>query len=165
MTNKKLTIQYTAENGNAPSDNISVPKYEGDAGFDLASSEDVHIGPHQLVNVPIGINIELPLGVVALVVGRSSMTFQGMQCMGTIIDTGYRGPLFVAVYNLLHLEAKIPKGTRVAQLVLLENLGAECDVLQVKELSQSERGPRGFGSTGAAIEPRRTLPVSSPDGK
>jgi dUTPase len=67
-----------------------------------------------------------------------------------VIDTGYRGPLFIGYKNVSGDEVHIPAGTKLAQLVLMSNVADAMNVQQVMmdKIAESERGTDGFGSTG-----------------
>jgi len=132
---------------------LHTPKLPGDIGWDLEAAEDVVIRPGEYYDVPTNIRLELPETMWAQILARSSIVKRGLMVDAGIIDTGYRGPLFVVVRNMkrnppgalapsIHLE----KGERVAQLVFhrVEQVWTE----EVSEIAESERGSAGFGSTG-----------------
>src|SRR3990167_2517013 len=128
---------------------LNEPAYRDDAGLDLVVVEPIRIRPtaSEMVMLPCGIAIALPPAVACLVVGRSSMYKDGLMIASTLIDPGYRGPLFVVAYNLNHHTITIPAGTRVAQLLPVNVLAGLAEIVQVDELPASERGERGFGSS------------------
>ena len=122
----------------------------GDAGMDLTSRADVAIiPPHSICMVGTGVHVEIPEGCFGMVVPRSGMTVnQGVtlaNCVG-IIDSGYRGEIKAPLYNLMPYEVEVKKGTRICQLVIVPFL--QVSPVVVDELSESERGENGFGSTG-----------------
>jgi deoxyuridine 5'-triphosphate nucleotidohydrolase len=125
-------------------------QYEGDAGFDLICSEDRHIGYRQFVDVPCGIRVALPVGVWALIIGRSSTLRQReLMVAPGVIDNGWRGPLFAGVWNLGDQAAEVQEGDRIAQLIPFPLTSAELQLRRTGgELPESDRGERGFGSTG-----------------
>lgn len=130
---------------------LPVRHHYGDAGFDLFTSEDTILTRGEFGDVPCGVNIELPDGIWAHIVGRSSARrVHNIEVIPAVIDQGYRGPLFVGcVYHGREGmdQVKIAKGTRLAQLIPQSVYGMlEC--ARVDELSPSERGTSGFGSTG-----------------
>lgn len=134
-------------------DNGAVPpstSYEGDAGFDLYALEDTWVGVGKFVDVPMGCSVQLPDGVWGLLTGRSS-TVRKLDLLVTtsIIDTGYRGPLFAGVRSLRSDDYLVAKGDRIAQLIPLPNLASNMHVTPVDVLSPSDRGEAGFGSSGA----------------
>jgi len=137
------------------------PSYEGDCGLDLATTEEVVIGPGESANVPCGVAVALPPGTFGWITGRSSTWVKwGLWVMPGIIDEGWRGELRTLVHypwkpdSLSEsggAEAKvIPAGTRLAQLIVLPNLMAQLKLWRVlpDDLPSSDRGTQGFGSTG-----------------
>lgn len=127
--------------------------HEGDAGFDLIVSEDAEIGPGEAVMVPCDTAVELPPGVFGWVVARSS-TYEryDVTILPGIIDTDYRGKLYAVALAASYVDTGkvfIPKGSRIAQLVLLPNVAAGIQPVRVDEVStDTTRGSNGFGSTG-----------------
>lgn len=122
--------------------------YNGDAGWDLYSSQDVVIPAGQSVDVEIGIAIELPVGAWCHILPRSStLRKHKLNVISAVIDCGYRGQLFVMAQNIGSHDVVIKHGHRLAQLILHQVWPAEWE--EKDELSPSERGSNGFGSTGA----------------
>ena len=132
---------------------LKKPVYKDDAGMDLASVEDVFVQPGKSVSIPTGLRVEFPPGCWGRITARSSTIerFQVVVLEG-IIDGGYRGELFVRVLNTSKGTRKIPKGTRVAQLILHETI-VPYWIKEVKTLSPTERGSKGFGSSDEKKEP------------
>ena len=124
---------------------------EAAAGLDLyaATDYDIWIEPHQTVKVGTGLAIEFPAGMFGAIFARSGLaTKQGLRpanCVG-VIDSDYRGEVIVALHNDLDNAQMVPAGTRIAQLVMVPFI--YLDVQEVEELSDTERGDGGFGSTG-----------------
>jgi dUTP pyrophosphatase len=126
---------------------LPVKQYAGDAGFDLFVLRKTVWQPGQVVDVPTGIAIEIPDGHWARIVGRSStIRKRGLLVVEGIIDNGWRGHLFFAVLNPTNEVQEVKAGERLAQLIVhrLYSPGVE----MVAELSESDRGVQGFGSTG-----------------
>lgn len=121
------------------------------AGYDLyaAVNYDIEIQPHSTVKVDTGISIEIPEGYFGGIYARSGLaTKQGLRpanCIG-VIDADYRGPIIVALHNDTMYPQKITAGDRIAQLIIQPYLNVDFNV--VDELSDTERGSKGFGSTG-----------------
>lgn len=130
--------------------NIPVYGKPGDAGADVISSEDLVLGAGQTRLVPTGTYIEIPEGYVGLIHPRSGLAANHgitvLNAPGTI-DSGFRGEIKVILHNTSGRSVQIGKGMRIAQLVIQEFVTAQ--FVQVDELSDSERGDGGFGSTGA----------------
>lgn len=123
--------------------------YDGDAGFDLYVTEDTEIPIGQFRDVPCGVSVELPEGTWGLIIGRSS-TLRKHNLMVTpgVIDNGYRGPLYAGVYNMDGSQFSAKRGMRLAQFIPFPLTAQNMIPRLVTVLSDSDRGSRGFGSTG-----------------
>ncbi|PHF89972.1 dUTP diphosphatase [Bacillus wiedmannii] len=134
---------------------VELPKYAkpGDSGFDLVAAEDTIIWPGETKVVQTGLAFEISSGYELQVRSRSGMTRNTKLrvILGTV-DSGYRGEVGVLVDNTeipkaVNMQAHvIEKGTRIAQGVIAPVITA--NFIEVDELSDSERGVGGFGSTG-----------------
>ena len=131
---------------------MPVPTYArpGDAGADLAVATDITLAPGERAVVGTGLAIGLPAGYAAFVHPRSGLAARHGLTMvnapGTI-DAGYRGEIRLTLLNTdLTQPIVLRRGDRVAQLVVqrVETVTFE----QVDALEPSDRGARGFGSTG-----------------
>jgi dUTP pyrophosphatase len=130
---------------------VHQPKYVGDAGFDLEVAEGVVIPPKTAASVPAGVRIALPDGVSALVLPRSSTARGGLLVFSTLIDSGYRGPMYVLCYNLSEQEIQVERGMRIAQLMPVRHVPLSVCQVQAEQLPKSERGHNGFGSSGGGL--------------
>jgi dUTP pyrophosphatase len=121
------------------------------AGYDLyaAIDNDIIIAPHTTVKVGTGLAFELPQNTFAAIFARSGLaTKQGLRpanCVG-VCDSDYRGEYIVAIHNDTDIEQTIAAGDRIAQMILLPYIPMVFE--EVEELSDTERGSGGFGSTG-----------------
>lgn len=121
-------------------------------GFDLYALEDVDL-VYSPTTIRTGIAVECTMGNYELgffIKDRSSMAAKGLQTSGGVIDPDYRGEILVLLSDTKNraLPYKINKGDRIAQLVPIDwNTYGEIEV--VKELTQTQRGSDGFGSTGS----------------
>ena len=107
------------------------------------------INPGQTVMVSVGIKTEFTPGFAALIHARSGLaTKKGLAPANKVgvIDADYRGEWFVALHNHSNLPQIIEDGERIAQVLFQEVEHPE--FVEVKELSETERGEGGFGSTG-----------------
>ncbi len=124
--------------------------HEGDGGVDLYACEAATIEPGERKSVGTGIAIEIPLGQAGLVLPRSGLAARhGIALVNApgLIDAGYRGEIRVLLLNTDRVQPfSIGLGDRIAQLVLIEVKLAVLE--EVPELSASERGGGGFGSSG-----------------
>lgn len=129
----------------------TIPHYAhpGDAGLDLFSVEDAEIAPGESKMIKTGISIELPKGTEAQVRPRSGLALKHavtvLNAPGTI-DEGYRGEVCVILINHGKQTFVIGKAMKIAQMVI--NPVLTVDVKEVAELSGTQRGAGGFGSTG-----------------
>ena len=130
-----------------------LPTYgtEASAGVDLRANitESIILKPLERTLVKTGLFIELPIGFEAQVRPRSGLAFKnGVTVLNTpgTIDADYRGEIGVILVNLSNENFTIENGERVAQLVIAKHEQAEWNL--VEELSDTERGSGGFGSTG-----------------
>ena len=121
---------------------------ESDAAFDLYYSGDyIEIPAGTRVSLPTGIAMEIPEGYAGLIWPRSGMSVkQGVDVLAGVVDCGYRGEIVVCLLNTSSSHITIRRGDKVAQMVIQEV--PRFVVKQVDELSQSDRGDKGFGSSG-----------------
>lgn len=122
----------------------------GAACFDLYATEDVFIGSGDTKAVPTGLAFEVPYGYCMTVYSRSSSFAKlGLTIVPLIVDSDYRGEVMVfARYEERYPGYRlIKKGDRIAQFKLERVFPTS--IFEVKELSQTERGTGGYGSTGA----------------
>lgn len=123
----------------------------GAAGYDLASADqDFTLQPLERRLVRTGLALAIPPGFEAQVRPRSGLALKhGLTLPNTpaTIDSDYRGELLVAMINLGTAPVAVQRGMRIAQLVFQRVEAVELE--EVAELPPSERGQRGFGSTGA----------------
>ncbi|MDZ4452857.1 dUTP diphosphatase [Bacillus cereus] len=134
---------------------VELPQYAkpGDSGFDLVAAEDTIIWPGETKVVPTGLCFEIPPGFELQVRPRSgiSRNTKLRVILGTV-DSGFRGEVGVIVDNTernlgTNMKAHIiERGTRIAQGIIAPVITAH--FVGVDELSDSERGNHGFGSTG-----------------
>ena len=134
-------------------ENAIIPTYgtEYSAGADLYALLDssVEIAPHETTFIHTGISVEIPEGYCGLIFARSSMgAKRGLAPANKVgvIDADYRGEIMVALHNHGEKTATVEPGERVAQLAIVPFLKAEFE--ENDELSNTERGVGGFGSTG-----------------
>lgn len=126
-----------------------VPHYEyaDDAGADLTVSADTTIEPGSWGDVPSDVAMEIPIGHWVLILGRSS-TFvkRSLFVVPATIDGGFRGPLYAFAINLSDKPVTIRKGDRIAQVIVIRRVQPQ--IVEVETLSESDRGTKGFGSSG-----------------
>ena len=122
----------------------------GAAGFDLfaRTDEEIRISPGEIVAVPVGFKIEVPPGYEAQIRPRSGLAVRGIilpNSPGTV-DPDYRGEVRVILANIGKEPFVVRDGDRIAQMVICPVPPVE--LVEVDELSPTDRGEGGFGSTG-----------------
>lgn len=128
-----------------------LPQYQtsGAAGMDLCSSESFTLNPMERRGVKTGVKISLPDGFEAQVRPRSGLALKhGISMVNSpgTIDSDYRGEIRVILINLGQEVVPFEVGDRVAQLVIAPVTRADWNI--VDELDTTERGTKGFGSSG-----------------
>jgi dUTP pyrophosphatase len=108
----------------------------------------VIVRPGQRYLVPTDIKIEIPEGYWASIEARSSTSKRSLIVPKGVIDEGYRGELFAQIINVGNETVYIYHGDRLIQLIMHERIIKDFDIIEVDELSESERGESGFGSSG-----------------
>jgi dUTP pyrophosphatase len=134
-------------------DRATVPTYgtEYSAGADLYNliGETVTIPAHSTYLVHTGISVEIPEGYCGLIFARSGLASKrGLAPANKVgvIDADYRGEVMVALHNHTDRTQTVEGGERIDQLAIVPFLKADFEL--VDELSDTERGAGGFGSTG-----------------
>jgi len=133
-----------------PDAKVPVHATSGSAGFDLYSLEETFIYPDETKKIRTGICFEIPYGFYVRIEDRSGLAIKGIHKVGGIIDSDYRGEVFVVLHNTMSSPYKVEKHDRIAQGILtpVSQVGFE----EVSELSATERGEGGFHSTGKRDE-------------
>lgn len=135
-----------------------------DAGFDLYALTHVFIPVGGSARVPTGIAFNVPAGTYLKIEDRSSLAVKGLRTGAGVVDSGYTGDVTIVLHNLNNTSSgyydfdstnsyntfqkgyKIRKGDKIAQAVLIPILTPELEV--VAEFVPTERGDKGFGSSG-----------------
>ncbi|MFC4816387.1 MULTISPECIES: dUTP diphosphatase [unclassified Flavobacterium] len=130
-----------------------LPNYEtnASAGMDLRANIEapITLKPLERALVKTGLFIELPIGYEAQVRPRSGLAFKkGITVLNSpgTVDADYRGEIGVILVNLSNEAFVVENGERIAQLVIAKHERAEW--IEVNELTETNRGEGGFGSTG-----------------
>ena len=121
------------------------------AGADLyaLAEKDIVINPHQTVFVTTGLSFEIPDGYAGLVYARSGLASKNNLAPANkvgVIDSDYRGEAFVALHNHGETPQTVSNGQRIAQLIVMPIPAVEYE--ETTDLSQTQRGAGGFGSSG-----------------
>ena len=127
-----------------------IPTYskEGDAAMDLHAVEVIKDKYGNYVYLT-GIAIEIPAGFVGLLFPRSSVSKTSMALANSVgvIDSGYRGEIMLKYRHTGEPNSKYKQGDRVGQLMIIPY--PRIEFIEADELSTTERGDGGFGSTGS----------------
>ena len=119
-----------------------------DAGFDLASREDVFLEPERIYKFDTGVHFHIPEGYAGFILPRSGMSISGVQSVTGVIDCNYTGSVCVLLWrHKSSHNAKIFKGQRIAQIVIYAVPNWQLVRGEVQDL-HAERGEQGFGSSG-----------------
>ena len=118
-----------------------------DAGLDLYSNEFVNLLPNSSRLVDTGIAMAIPEGFAGLIWDRSGMAVKNnVHRFAGVIDSGYRGPIKVYLYNFSDKVVEMERGHRIEQSLIQE--GPDVVGQEVDDLDSTERGEGGFGSSG-----------------
>lgn len=146
MLSAKIKIKKLTDTAKTPTRGS-----EHAAGYDLYADvkKDVQIKPHETVKIGTGLAMEVPDGYFGAIFARSGLaTKEGLRpanCVG-VCDSDYRGEYIVVIHNDSEETRTITAGERIAQLVVMPYLPVTFD--EVAELTDTNRGEGGFGSTG-----------------
>ena len=149
ITKKITTMKIRVLNSS-----ISIPKYEtiNSAGMDIRAfipDGDIEIKPRETKLIPTGLYFEIPMGHEVQIRPRSGLALKNgitiLNSPGTI-DADYRGEIGVILINLSKEKFVISSGDRIAQLVVCKH--EQPKIVLSSSLSETQRGDKGFGSTG-----------------
>jgi dUTP pyrophosphatase len=132
----------------SPDAKLPSKKTWGAAAYDIYSSEDTFIKPDETKLIGTGLIMEIPYGYKGEIYSRSGLALKGIVVANQPgkIDSDYRGEVKVILRNSGHLTFEIRKGDRIAQFEV--NRVLAISFKSTDELSTTERGDQGFGSTG-----------------
>lgn len=116
-----------------------------DVGLHLKSPVDGLILARSRGRIDTGVHVSIPKGTVGIIKTISSLNAEGIQCEG-VIDDGYTGEISIILENHNDHHFIVERGDRIAQLVILPVIRPEIEL--VDELEETERGDKGFGSSG-----------------
>lgn len=132
---------------------IPTKAHEEDAGFDLYADEDKIIPAQSREVIHTSIAIELPeikeknRDIYVRIAPRSGLSVKaGIDIFAGVVDRGYTGELVVCMFNSSKEEFKVNKGDKIAQMI--PTIIYTDSLEEVKELGNSKRGEKGFGSSG-----------------
>ena len=119
---------------------------KGSAGYDLFAVEAGSIKPQERQRIGLGIKLKLPEQHCAQICGRSGLAFKhGITVLGGVIDSDYRGELFIMLHNTGAQTFSYEKGNRIAQMVIY---CVYTEPAVATDAVEETGRPEGFGSTG-----------------
>ena len=118
----------------------------GAACYDITSSQSIKLAPRQTTSVDIRLQAEIPAGYFIYLFSRSGLATKGISTVGGIIDSDFRGDIKALLRNDSDEEFQVQRGQRIAQAALLPRI--EVRWKKEETLTSTDRGNRGFGSTG-----------------
>lgn len=143
MENDMIAFKKLHANAQLPSRSTS-----GSAGLDLACIERVDIPPGRQAVLPTGLSVALPFGYYGRIAPRSGLAVKhGINVHAGVVDSDYRGEIKVALINHGDTLVEFRPGDRIAQLII-ERCAMALAPAWADELDASERGEKGFGSSG-----------------
>ncbi len=130
-----------------PSARIYYPMMKGDVGYDFLAINEVVVKARGSAIVKTGLQVEIPEDYWGVIRTRSGYSVKNnVQMLHGTIDSSFRGEIVVKVYNHSDEDFKVLKGDRIAQLVILPKV--VLPLKEVDELTKTDRGFKGLGSTG-----------------
>jgi len=145
----KVEVAFKKIHPDAVSPNYA---YGLDSGFDLFSVEEIGMSPFERKLIPTGLSFDIPDGCEIQVRTKSGLAInQGLMVLNSpgTVDKGYTGEIKVILMNMNNFAVTVQKGQKVAQAVLCPVFnGNKVKFAEKNELGLSDRGNKGFGSTG-----------------
>ena len=120
--------------------------YEMDAGYDLRSRESVIIAPCESWDFDVGVHMQIPEGWCGIVIAKSGLNMKKGILTTGLVDAGYIGSVHVKLYNFGKQYVNIQEGDKIAQIVIVPCMITNIE--EVQSIDGTERGDRGFGSSG-----------------
>ena len=117
-----------------------------DAGLDLKSPICIEIPARSSAVIDTGVHVDLPIGTVGFLKSKSGLNVNHDITSDGVIDVGYTGSIKVKLYNHGIVPYQVLRGDKITQLVVVECHFPDVEI--VEELDNTERGNKGFGSTG-----------------
>lgn len=128
--------------------------YPTDAGLDIFSPVEETIWPRGHVTIDTGVHVEIPAGYYGFITSKSGLMAKDGITSSGIIDASFRGTIKAVLFNHTNKVVHIKKGQKITQLIIQPCSLPELE--EVEELSETDRGSNGFGSTGGFYGDLRT---------
>lgn len=125
---------------------IPTRAHETDAGLDLYARETKTVLARGSETFDTGVHVELPTGTTGFLKSKSGLNVKHGITSEGVIDVGYTGSIVVKLYNNSDTDYTVNAGDKISQLVILPILTPEIELAD--DLTETERGNGGFGSTG-----------------
>lgn len=125
---------------------VPVRAHATDAGLDLKSPKLVYIPPYSSVVIDTGVHVEIPEGYAGMLKSKSGLNIKHDITSDGVVDCGYTGSIQVKLYNHGSHGYEVKNGDKITQLVLTPIINPVIEL--VDELMSTERGSKGFGSSG-----------------
>lgn len=120
--------------------------YKGDAGYDIYCPCSINVLAHNSAVIDTGVHMIIPEGYVGMVKSKSGLnTMKDLTCEG-VVDSGYTGSIVIKMYNNGKNDYHFDDGDKLTQIVIMPI--PETELRQVYSLPKTDRGNRGFGSSG-----------------
>lgn len=126
--------------------NVPSRNHDNDAGVDIFSAEDIVIPSGEGRMIKTGLSLQIPKGHMGQINDRSSMGKKGLHIHGGIVDEPYRGEIKVIMWNYSKEAQIIAKNDKIAQIILIPV--SYLKPIEVEKLNETQRGDKGFGSSG-----------------
>lgn len=121
--------------------------HEHDAGMDLYALEETTIPAGTHAQVRTGIAAAIPPGYAGLIWDKSGLASKnGITVLGGVVDSGYTGELLILLHNISAVDHTFQQGDKITQMLIQKV--EHPDIVEVQELQQTQRGEKGFGSSG-----------------
>ena len=142
-TTNALKVKLLSPKGKLPTKGTSLA-----TGYDLSSAQQIIVPANGRALIQTDISINVPKGTYGRIAPRSGLAVKhGITTGAGVIDADYTGPVGIVLFNHGDQDFNVQEGDRVAQLILEQV--ADKPVIEVQELTQTQRGDKGFGSTGS----------------
>lgn len=122
--------------------------HKGDACADIYAAKLTILDVNDTKVIPTGVKLEIPEGYEVVIRPRSGMTKKGLFTQIGTIDSNYKGEIGVSLHNASGMKKIIQRGERIGQVAIRKTENVSFVVMDESELTDSERGDKGFGSTG-----------------
>ena len=120
--------------------------HENDAGLDLYARDKQIVSAKESATFDTGVHVEIPNGYVGMLKSKSGLNVKYSINSEGVIDEGYTGSIVAKLYNHGNEAVYIERGQKITQLVIMPVIVPELEI--VEELTETDRGANGFGSSG-----------------